>query len=159
MADSEEGIKISLLIEQHKSYIDKNAPIQIGSYIFSGMLKQIRNGEKPSLIIPILLYHGKNRWEYNTVADLFETIGPELREFLPEYRYIFHNLGQIPDEQIQALHNKFLAASLLALKYSALKDRLGKLIPTILALAGEMDQNLQRNLIVYTFVSSDLSVQ
>lgn len=158
MADSEEGIKISLLIE-HKSYIDKNAPIQIGSYIFSGMLKQVGNSEKPSLIIPILLYHGKNHWEYNTVADLFETIGPELREFLPEYRYIFHNLGQIPDEQIQALHNKFLAASLLALKYSALKDRLGTLIPTILALAGEMDQNLQRNLIVYTFVSSDLTVQ
>lgn len=158
MVDREEPVKISLLIE-HKSYVDKNVPIQIGSYIFSGMLKQIGNGEKPSLIIPILLYHGKNRWEYNTLSDLFENIGPELLGFLPEYQYIFHNLGQIPDQQIQALHNKFLAASLLALKYSALKDRLGKLIPTILALAGEMDQNLQSNLIVYTFVSSDLTVQ
>ena len=55
-----EAIKVSLLIE-HKSYIDKNTPIQIGSYIFSGFTKQLINKEKPTMIIPILLYHGKDR--------------------------------------------------------------------------------------------------
>jgi predicted transposase/invertase (TIGR01784 family) len=150
--------KISLLIE-HKSYVDKYMPIQIGSYIFSGLLKQIGEGEKPSLIIPILLYHGKARWEYKTLFSLFDELEPEMSRFLPDYQYIFHNLGEIPDEQIQALHNKFLAASLLAMKYSVLKDRLSPLIPTILKLAVETDQNLQTSLIVYTFVNSELSEQ
>ncbi|WP_084439892.1 Rpn family recombination-promoting nuclease/putative transposase [Dyadobacter alkalitolerans] len=56
--DGKGEVKVSLLIE-HKSYIDKYTPIQVGSYIFSGLLKQISNGERPSLTIPILLYHGK----------------------------------------------------------------------------------------------------
>jgi predicted transposase/invertase (TIGR01784 family) len=157
-ADGVGEVKISLLIE-HKSYVDKYAPIQIGSYIFSGLLKQIGEGEKPSLIIPILLYHGRSRWEYQTLSSLFGGLEPELSRFLPDYQYVFHNLGEIPDEQIQALHNKFLAASLLAMKYSVLKDRLSELIPTILKLAGEMEQNLQTSLIVYTFVNSELSEQ
>ena len=151
-------VKISLLVE-HKSYVDKYTPIQIGSYIFSGLLKQIAEGEKPSLIIPVLLYHGRARWEYKTLSSLFNDLEPELSLFVPDYQYVFNNLGEIPDEQIQALHNKFLAASLLAMKYSVLKDRLNPLIPTILKLAGETDQNLQTSLIVYTFVNSELSEQ
>ncbi|SDH41551.1 Putative transposase, YhgA-like [Dyadobacter soli] len=139
--DGKGEVKISLLVE-HKSYVDPYTPIQIGSYIFSGLLKQIGDGESPSLIIPILLYHGKVRWEYKTLVDLFEDMEPALQEFVPDYQYIFHNLGQISDDETQSLHNKFLAASLLAMKYSALKDALGALIPTILTLADEMDKNL-----------------
>ncbi|OJV17352.1 MAG: hypothetical protein BGO21_26070 [Dyadobacter sp. 50-39] len=151
-------VKISLLIE-HKSYVDKYTPIQIGSYIFSGLLKQIADGEKPSLIIPILLYHGKARWEYKTLSSLFDGLEPEFSRFVPDYHYVFNNLGAIPDEQIQELHNKFLAASLLAMKHSVLKDSLTEVIPTILKLAGEIDKNLQTSLIVYTFVNSELSEQ
>jgi predicted transposase/invertase (TIGR01784 family) len=154
--DAVEEVKIALLVE-HKCYIDTYTPIQMGSYLFSGFLKQIGNGEAPSLIIPILLYHGKARWEYQTLADLFDNLEPALKEFVPDYQYIFHNLGEIPDEEIQALHNKFLAASLLAMKYSVLKDRLKTLIPTILMLAGETEKNLQSSLIVYTFVNSGLN--
>jgi hypothetical protein len=157
-ADSVDEVKICLLIE-HKSYVDRYTPIQIGSYIFSGLLKQISEGESPALIIPILLYHGKARWEYRTLVELFNKVEPELQEFLPDYQYVFHNLGQIPDDQIQALHNKFLAASLLALKYSVLKENLSAVIPTILSLAGDTDKNLQSSLIVYTFVNSDFSEQ
>ena len=155
-ADGIKEVKIALLVE-HKSYIDKYTPMQMGSYLFSGYLKQIGNGEAPSLIIPILLYHGKARWKYKTLVDIFDNLEPALKEFVPNYQYIFHNLGEIPDEDIQALHNKFLAASLLAMKYSVLKDRLRTLIPTILMLAGETEKNLQNSLIVYTFVNSGLS--
>jgi predicted transposase/invertase (TIGR01784 family) len=157
-ADGAGEVKISLLIE-HKSYVDKYTPVQIGSYIFSGLLKQLADGEKPSLIIPILLYHGKARWEYKTLSSLFQELEPELSRYVPDYQYVFNNLGEIPDEQIQALNNKFLAAALLAMKYSVLKDRLNPLIPTILKLAGEIDLNLQTSLIVYTFVNSELSEQ
>lgn len=148
-------VKISLLVE-HKSYVDKYVPIQIGSYIFSGLLKQIGNKESPSLIIPILLYHGKDRWEYKTLVDLFEDLEPVLQGFVPDYQYIFHNLGQIPDEDIVALHNRFLAASFLAMKYSAFKEHLNALIPTILTLGSDMEKNLLNTLIVYTLVGNPL---
>jgi len=53
LKDADQYVKVSLLIE-HKSYIDKYTPVQIGSYIFSGLQKQVANREKLSMIIPIL---------------------------------------------------------------------------------------------------------
>lgn len=155
LKDSEEEVKISLLIE-HKSYVDPYMPIQVGSYIFSGLLKQISNSEKPSLIIPILLYHGSARWEYHTLGTLFGELEAEFKQFVPEYEYIYHNLGAISDDQIQVLENKFLAASFLALKYSQLREQLKGLIPTILTFAREQGENLQNSIIVYPFVNSGL---
>ncbi|WP_090331243.1 Rpn family recombination-promoting nuclease/putative transposase [Dyadobacter koreensis] len=53
--DGKGEIKISLLIE-HKSYIEKYTPVQVGGCIFSGLQKQIEAKEKHlSLIIPVLL--------------------------------------------------------------------------------------------------------
>lgn len=156
LKDSGDTIRISLLIE-HKSYLDQYVSIQIGSYIFSGLLKQINNKEKKlSLIIPILLYHGKEKWEYRTLNDLFDDLDPGFRKFIPDYEYIYHNLGEISDEAIQGLHNKFLAASLLALKHSLSKGDPKEWMPLILELASEAGMNLQTSLIIYIFVSSGL---
>ncbi|GAA4442401.1 hypothetical protein GCM10023091_29180 [Ravibacter arvi] len=148
-------LKISLLLE-HKSKSEKFMPAQLGSYIYSGYLKQIAQDKTVSPIIPVLLYHGKERWFYRTLATLFKDLSEDLRPFIPNYDYIYHDLGEIPDEQIRALENKFLQASLLALKYSQLKKRLRSLIPAILSLAMETQQNLRTSLFVYTFGVSGL---
>ena len=52
------------------------------------------------------------------------------------------------NQAIIALHNKFPAASLLAMKYSALQNQLKELIPTILDLAKGGELNLQNRLAV-----------
>ncbi|HEV7381970.1 MAG TPA: Rpn family recombination-promoting nuclease/putative transposase [Dyadobacter sp.] len=83
--DSEEQVKVCLLIE-HKSYIDKNTPVQIGSYIFSALMKQVINKESLSMIIPILLYHGKKRWEYHRLSDLFVKLDPTLQKLSAQFR-------------------------------------------------------------------------
>jgi hypothetical protein len=141
-------VKVSLLIE-HKSYVDKYTPVQIGSYIFSGLLKQIGNKEELSLIIPILLYHGRKKWEYRTLNHVFDDLETPFHAFLPDFEYIYHNLGDIADDEIRQVNNKFLAASFLAMKYSMLKSELEVLIPEILSITQGVSKNLQRNLIVY----------
>lgn len=156
LKDGSGTIKISLLIE-HKSYVDQYTPVQIGSYIFSGLLRQLRNKEnKLSLIIPILLYHGKEKWEYKTLFDFFDDLDPGLHQFVPNYEYVYHNLGEVSDDSIQKLRNKFLAASLLALKNSILKRDSKEWIPLILELANEAGAELQTSLIIYIFVNSGL---
>ncbi len=107
-------------------------------------------------ILPILFYHGKERWRCRALAALFKDLDRELRPFIPDYDYIFHDLGEIPDEHIETLENKFLQASLLALKYSQLRTELVKWIPTILSLAMGAQENLEQNIIVYTFGVSGL---
>lgn len=152
---SKQKLKISLLLE-HKSTPEKFTPVQILSYIASGHLKQIAQDKTVSPIIPVLLYHGKERWQYRTLITLFKDFDQELLPFIPDYDYIYHDLGEIPDEQITALENKFLQASLLALKYSQLKRELRSLIPTILSLGMETQENLRSNLFVYIFGISGL---
>jgi len=148
-------VKVSLLIE-HKSYIDKNTPIQIGSYIFSGLMKQVINKEKLAMIIPVLLYHGKDRWEYHTLSDLFVNMEPKWKSFLPNFNYIYNNLGEIPDAEIEILNNNFLMASILSLKHSFDKNWLEKNAIRLLLLLENTDRNLQQGFIVYLFTRSGI---
>jgi predicted transposase/invertase (TIGR01784 family) len=130
------SVKISLLIE-HKSHPDKYTPVQIGGYIFSAFQKQIQNKEPLSLVIPVLLYHGKIKWQYRTLANLFEGIDKEWEQFLPGFEYIYNDLGRLSDSQIEALNNKFLAASFLALKHSQEKEWIELNAAELLILASE----------------------
>jgi len=151
-----EEVKVCLLIE-HKSYVDKYTPVQIGGYIFSGLQKQLDNKEKLSIIIPVLLFHGNGRWEYQTLLDLYDHVDAEWNAFIPNFSYIYNNLGDIPDEAVEALNNKFLAASLLALKHTFQTDWLGFNILRMLVLAEEAPKNLQKSFAVYLFERSMLS--
>lgn len=80
-------IKVCLLVE-HKSYPYKYTRIQMGSYIFSALQRQISNKEQLSMVIPVLLYHGKGKWKYQTFADLFENLTDGWKQFLPDFSYI-----------------------------------------------------------------------
>jgi len=154
--NGEENVRVSLLIE-HKSYADKYTPIQIGSYIFSGLEKQVANKEKLSIIIPVLLYHGKEKWQYATLSDLFENIEPYWKKFLPDFDYVYNDLSEIPDKDVQGLKNRFLAASMLSLKYTYSTEWLEKNAYRILILSEEASKNLQQSLIVYLFGNSELN--
>ncbi len=144
------SIKVCLLIE-HKSYYDKNAIIQIGSYIFSALLKQIKNKEPLTLVIPVLLYHGKQKWEYQTLEDLFSGLDDELKPFLPSFDYIFTNLGSLTDEQIESLNNKFLTASFLALKHAFDKQWFEGNAEKLFFLVEKEEPGLKKKLIFYVF--------
>jgi len=60
-------VKISLLFE-HKSNPEKFTPVQLGGYLFSGFQKQMAQDKEVSPIIPVLLYHGKERRSAAAVA-------------------------------------------------------------------------------------------
>jgi predicted transposase/invertase (TIGR01784 family) len=150
LKDKKVIVKVSLLIE-HKSHPDKYTPVQIGGYIFSALQKQVQNKEPLSLVIPVLLYHGKVKWQYRTLANLFEDIDKEWEQFLPEFEYIYNDLGRLSDSEIEALNNKFLAASFLALKHSQEKDWIERNAGGLLILASEGPKGLKKGFIIYLY--------
>jgi hypothetical protein len=87
---------------------------------------------------------------------LFKNIDPDWQKFLPDFEYVYNNLGEITDEQVEELNNKFLAASLLALKHTFDKDWLEANMLRLLSLAQQVPENLLSNLIVYIFGRSGL---
>jgi len=157
------SVHISLLLE-HKSAPDRYTPVQIGGYLFSGYQQQIRPRKKQSSkqqlspIIPVLLYHGRQKWEYWTLDRLFDGLDGELLGFLPRFDYIYHDLRNLSEEAISAEPNRFLVSALLLMKYAFDKRRLKKLIGEILSIGlkhGNEDQGVR--LIIYGFELVELT--
>lgn len=153
--ERKDDVKISLLIS-HGNYLDNHTSILIGSYLSSGLVKQANNALRPSLIIPVLLYHGKESRKYPSQKNLLPDLDADLSEFVPSPEYIFHNLRDLSDDTIIENDNKFLAASLLAIKYSFSQSQLRKMIPDILSLSVQEDQDLQNHLIGYISENTEL---
>ena len=148
-------VKVSLLLE-HKSYPDKYAPIQIGSYIFSALQKQAAAKEPLSLVIPVLLYHGKGKWQYRKLSDLFEGMETYWKQYLPDFEYVYNNLGMLTDTEVEKLNNKFLKASFLALKHSFEKEWLGRNAVNLLIWAAAGPKALQKGFIIYLYSRGNL---
>ncbi|WP_300596427.1 Rpn family recombination-promoting nuclease/putative transposase [Niabella sp.] len=143
-------VKISLLIE-HKSYPDKHTSIQMGRYIFSALQKQVINKEPLSIVIPVLLYHGKGKWRYQTLTGLFEKVDADWLQYIPSFEYVYNNLGILDDEAVEHLNNKFLAASILALKHCSEKKWLSDHATKLLLWASTGSSDLQKGFIIYLY--------
>lgn len=156
--DGKGSVDISLLVE-HKSRPDKYTPVQVGGYIFSGYQQQIEEGRKQlSPIIPILFYHGEEKWEYWTLDRLFAGLESELLGFLPKFDYLYNNLRDASDEEIKAVGHHFLVASLLSLKHAHDKAWLGSNFSFVIkiGLAG-VEGYLGQKLVVYCLHQAELS--
>lgn len=141
------SLYLSLLLE-HKSYADPYVTIQIGHYIFSALLRQVRHGEQPTPVIPILLYHGKEPMAYKTHRQLYAGMGEELLEYVPDFSYIYNDLQSMTEEEITADDIAALRSMFLMLKYAHDESTLLRLAAQILGLVGE-DRNYFRTYFVY----------
>ena len=100
-----EPVAIYVLLE-HKSWPDEDLPFQILRYqlrIWEGYRKgAIGNGEglkKPPPIVPLVFYHGQQRWPYPlTVAGVVNV--PELDRFTPSSEPVLRDLGSFESEEL-----------------------------------------------------------
>lgn len=149
-------VHVAILIE-HKSYIDKYAPIQLGSYLFSAYQKQAKNNEPLSLVIPVLFYHGRQKWQYQTLSGLFPDVPDDWKPFLPNFDFVYNNLNEMNDEQIGSLGNNLLAASFQAMKHVWEKEWLEANALRLFILASEGQEGQKKALIIYIGARSNLT--
>ena len=156
LKDTKEDIEIGLLIE-HKSYIEVYTIFQILYYLSSAWIKAIRKNEKPKLIVPILFYHGKEKWEYSTINDYFNKLPAQFKKFVPDFDFIFNNLQTMNDGQTKALENQFLSASLLSMKHYFESSWLEANIIELFSAISDKNGNLNQMYLVYllNFVKVD----
>jgi predicted transposase/invertase (TIGR01784 family) len=96
---------IALLME-HKSYTDKLAIFQVAGYILDVWRKTIEDGKKElPVVIPLLVYHGKARWNYKKdIREMipgFNTLPEYLQQMLPVLRHDFINITEHNEEDIK----------------------------------------------------------
>ncbi len=103
------------ILLEHKSYPDPETPFQVLRYEMRIWENDWRNGEALKPIIPLVLYHGRDRWRVATdFGGLF--VGAEaLRPYWPQARYQLLDLSSYSDEEVRGAAH--LQIGLLVMRY------------------------------------------
>jgi len=147
---------------EHKSNPDPGTPLQLLGYMVRIWQRHAgRNGGALTAlppIIPLVFYHGADRWTVpGGVLDCLD-VDKELRPWVEGFRYILRDLGPIPYEQLAA--DRAVRAALGALKYAAANPVTRAMLARLLADLPDGDllelQILRYIAIVYEVRPADL---
>ena len=111
------SIKIVLLFE-HKSYVEQYPHFQVLRYLLNVWENAAKQKQRPPFVVPILFYHGKQKWKYQKFTSYFEHIDKQLKRFLPNFDFLFININELGDTQIQKIFEmQTLRSALLVMKH------------------------------------------
>ena len=118
------NFRFCFLGEFKSSIPDRPIDFQIEDYIRSIQLVDINNEQPPSIVIPILIYHGARKWKYKRLYDYFAKYLPEtILEYVSFPKYIVIDLQAMPDADIEvAIDLGELRAAFIALKHAHDKE-------------------------------------
>jgi len=115
----ENGDKVLVtLLFEHKSYYSKNPHLQLLGYMLKIWEQQRDNSEAMTPVIPVILYHGEDKWKERKLTDMFNgKIGADLTPYIPNFDLHLIDLNKESDEKLKRLKKRFLTNSLLTFKY------------------------------------------
>lgn len=151
-----QGVKIAVLIE-HKSYKDDTVIFQLLEYLALGYRKQSREGKGFKLIVPLLYFHGHQKWNPPTLSSHFTEVPNEFQSFLPEFTWVYIDLKQYSVDNIGQLNNSLLRTALY-IQLLRLMDPASKAVLSRAFITFEYGQyrNYFKALLVYTIKYLDL---
>ena len=117
------------LLLEHKSYSDPRTPFQLLRYLVRIWERDEREGEGLRPIVPVVVYHGRERWRVALNFGGLFTGAEALRPYWPDFHYHLQDLSALSDEDIQG--QVLLQAGLLVMKYifdPALRGRFGEIL-------------------------------
>lgn len=94
---NESQVMIYILYE-HKSYIDKNTPLQLLKYIIKiwDNFKQANPKEKYPFVLPIVIYHGDQVWHRDVnILSLVSQVSDYHKGFIPKLDYILFDFNSL----------------------------------------------------------------
>jgi predicted transposase/invertase (TIGR01784 family) len=149
---AQQGTLVTLLFE-HKSYSVPFPHIQLLQYIINIWKQEIKAKKKLSVIIPIVIHHGEQKWEYKSMKKYFVDLPPTLHKFIPDFDYLLFSLSDMEDDRLASIKNVILSMSAMLLKHSHDKnDGFLKLTPFWLEKLRELDAQQQLDFIRSVFV-------
>ena len=99
--DGKTPVKIAFLFE-HKSYVPSFPHLQLLAYMLKIWERQMTNKQKPRPILPIIIYHGKDKWQQKPFETYFETgeIDKALLPYTPVFDYWLTDLQSTKTREI-----------------------------------------------------------
>ncbi len=157
-------IKISILFE-HKSYPEKYPHLQLLRYMLNIWQTQIKQKHKLTPVVPIIFYHGQQKWNEKTFADYFNNIDSELLRFIPQFDYQLIDTSNYSDSDIKKLFESLeLQIGVLLLKnifdnYKILQGEVEIFSSSELLLQTEEGERYFETIVAYLYYNTDFEIQ
>jgi predicted transposase/invertase (TIGR01784 family) len=95
------------LLFEHKSYLYKATALQLLKYVVSFWDQKVKKENKSTLppVIPLVFYHGKERWQFkhnlSSIIERIEDLPEAVKRFIPDYEYLFYDFSPYSAEEIR----------------------------------------------------------
>lgn len=150
--------RISFLIEHKSELPDHPVYFQLLRYVTNVWSKEIKQGQSPGPIIPIVIYHGTPPFPKHKLTHLFPGLTDDMEPYIPTFEYILLDIAQIPDEQLEDLQFLLLRNIFLALKHSRNEEYVDHYWQKIVIFAPSvLKKSVFRSLVLATILYMDNS--
>ncbi|MEL6676393.1 MAG: Rpn family recombination-promoting nuclease/putative transposase [Bacteroidota bacterium] len=154
-------LTLALLFE-HKSYPERFPHIQLLRYMLGIWDRQLNNKEPLSLVVPMIVYHGKKNWQKKPFETYFPGLPEVLRPFLPAFDYQLTDLSTWSDEALFEVEAGLLAKTFFLFKHYQeerfLMASLGRVFKDLdTYMVDEKSKNLITSFVVYLWKTSSFS--
>lgn len=92
---------------EHKSYPYQAIALQLLKYMVKIWDQKAIKENKSTLppVIPLLLYHGKEKWQHNpnlsSLIEGIEELPDNIKRYIPDYEYVFYDFSPYSAEDIR----------------------------------------------------------
>jgi predicted transposase/invertase (TIGR01784 family) len=155
-----QNLNICLLLE-HKSHKDEMVVFQILEYLALGYQQQIKEKKKIELIVPVLYYHGKEKWELKPFGSYFDKYRQAHQKYIPDYRAEFINLQNLSKDELVSLQNGLLRSAMLIQRHYFDSKQIQENFENIVnSIAPYLEKNLSYTIFVYLiqFIDYDKTI-
>jgi predicted transposase YdaD len=147
---------------EHQSSSDRWMSLRLLRYmvrIWEHWLKDHEQAQVLPAIVPVVLYHGDERWSaargFDALFDVPEAVRPGLAEYLVRFAYVLDNVSEIPDDRLRT-RDPTTAFVSLCFKHV----RMGAQFTEVLSQAGDLMREVRRTpggreafLLVWRYIS------
>ena len=90
-----------VLIFEHKSYVPDYPHLQLFKYLLKIWETTLKQEKKLVAVLPLIFYHGKDKWEVRPFCDYFAGIDEPLKAYIPELNYLLTDLSCYTDDELK----------------------------------------------------------
>jgi predicted transposase/invertase (TIGR01784 family) len=86
---------------EHKSFPDKQVAFQLLRYMVRIWEHQSKQEQPLTPILPLVVYHGRSKWEIHPEFGALLSAPEEMRPYLPNFRYHVRDFSHLSDVEIK----------------------------------------------------------
>ena len=104
-AQSKNGasVRVNILFEHKSEQPETAVYFQFLRYIVQVHSSELKQSRKPTVVIPILLYHGTQPFKKERMEDLFTDYSEEFREVIPHYMYYVADMSHRSEDDYSVI--------------------------------------------------------